>query len=213
MLLMISLKLLMMKIKVCGICVQEQFDALLDLDVDMIGLNFYNKSKRFLNSKLKNSGSSMTKLTGVFVNTPPSTMKAITKEYNLDFVQLHGDEDLDYIIKASQFASVIKVFRIKDNFDPNTLAAYEPYIEFFLLDTYSTEYGGSGLKFNWDILDNIRTNKQIILSGGISLSDVASLNKLKNNSIWGIDINSKFEIGLGVKDLNKIKKLISKIKS
>jgi len=194
-----------MRIKVCGITFQEQFDALVDMGIDMVGLNFYEKSKRFLSADLFVSNRYQTKVVGIFVNESLINLKSISSKYKLDYIQLHGDEDIAYCQYACRFSRLIKVIKVKDEINPDIITMYKPYVDYFLLDTYSTQHGGSGKKFNWELLKEIKTHKKLILSGGISLDDVELLKPYAAlEHIWGVDINSQFEIGPGMKDLNKI---------
>ena len=193
-----------MRIKVCGITFQEQFDKLVELGIDMVGLNFYKKSKRYLESDLIVSNRYQTKVTGVFVNEPLVSLKSIASKFKLDYLQLHGDEDITYCQSACRFSSLIKVIKVKDDIDLNIFKKYNPYVDYFLLDTFTEQYGGSGKTFDWELLSNIQTKKKLIISGGIGMEHVSKLIELKNDRIWGIDVNSKFEIGPGIKDLNKI---------
>jgi len=197
-----------MKIKVCGITFQEQFDALVEMGIDMVGLNFYSKSKRYLTSDLFVSNRYQTKVVGIFVNEPLISLKSISSKYKLDFIQLHGDEDIAYCQYACRFSRLIKVIKVKDEIDIEIIKAFKPYVEYFLLDTYTPEYGGSGKKFNWELLKEIQTHKQFILSGGISLEDAESVKSLSSiDQIWGVDVNSHFEIAPGMKDLNQISQM------
>jgi len=165
-----------MKLKVCGITDSEQFIKINELGVDMIGLNFYKPSKRYIEQFERSKEIPMhatSKRVGVFVNHSKDEILAKQESYKLDYAQLHGDEDLDFCKALNKFIKIIKVWRIKDRIEEfNQIRAFEDYVSFHLFDTYTTNYGGSGVAFNWQILNQLTLTKPFMLSGGISTSAV-----------------------------------------
>ena len=197
--------------------------ALAELKPDYMGLIFYPKSKRFvgeLNIRLLETIRESIKLTGVFVNENLDLVINKIKQYHLKAVQLHGDETPQYCrllrdqsSQANCKIEIIKAFGIDANFDFNDLEAYVDVVDFFLFDTKTPAYGGSGIKFNWDILKNYQCKKQYFLSGGIDTEDMSELRLLNDVRIYAVDLNSKFEISPGLKDIEKLRGAVDILRS
>jgi phosphoribosylanthranilate isomerase len=207
------------KIKICGMRDFYNIRDVCQLLPDYIGFIFYNKSERFVGDQLnrqqlKNFPTSIKKV-GVFVDPTIEYILEQVEKYDLNFVQLHGDETPEFCRKLKLSGiEIIKVFRVDDDFDFNYLEKYKPYSNYFLFDTKSRKYGGSGETFNWNILKNYDNKVPFFLSGGIGLDNIKEVKKLNNVlNIYAIDVNSKFEITPALKDINKIKILISEIRS
>ncbi len=219
------------KLKVCGLTQLDQIRELVALKVDFLGFIFYEKSPRYvLNhlsldeiSEINHQGK-----VGVFVNENADKIIEFAEKADLDFIQLHGDESDDFILKLRKKlkpeVGIIKVVRIgsqeseartkiekvfdfaqTDNQQPTT-------INYLLFDTDSKAFGGTGKTFDWNILNEIKIPLPYFLSGGISLENFHQL-KTINQQPFALDINSKFEIEPGIKDLEKIKEFKNKFKS
>ena len=212
-----------LKIKVCGITDINQAIALEAMGVDCIGFIFYAPSKRYvLNSlqlnDIKNFTSSNAKKVGVFVNEPIEDVIYMVKNAGLDMVQLHGDEDLEYytVLRAQlaaaslQNVQLIKVFRVGDKMPE--IAAFENSADYFLFDTDSKMYGGTGAHFNWELIKGNSIGKPYFLSGGIGPNDIGGVEVMKKTKagkdLFALDINSQFELSPGNKNLEKIKSFI-----
>lgn len=201
-----------MIVKVCGITDSEQYLELISLGVEMIGFNFYPKSKRYLSSPFEgNYTQSSTQNVGVFVNPSLSQVKALAASFKLDLIQLHGNESATFVSEVSQSFRVIKVFGVDDSFEFDVTRAFEKSSEYFLFDTKTPLYGGSGIKFNWDKLNDYHGSTPFLLSGGIEPSDITELSNFSHPKFMGVDINSGFEISPGTKDIEKIRKLLKTI--
>lgn len=202
-----------MIIKVCGLNNGDNINQLMKLDLDFMGIIFYEKSSRFFSSDVLPK--SEKKYVAVFVDESLDVIKKLINIYKFEYVQLHGNEDEKFCKELSSFCNVIKAFRIDDTFDLNDIEKYSKYCKYFLFDTFTESYGGSGKKFNWDLLLNYDHKKDFILSGGINLELISSIKKLKNQlpNLIGVDLNSKFEIKPGLKDINRVKKFIKSIKN
>lgn len=202
-----------MIIKVCGLNNGDNINQLMKLDLDFMGIIFYRKSSRFFSSATLPK--SEKKYVAVFVDESLDVIKKIINKYKFEYVQLHGNEDQKYCKEISSLCNIIKAFRINDRFDLNEIEKYSKYCKYFLFDTFTESYGGSGKKFNWDLLLNYDHKKDFILSGGINLELINSIKKLKNQlpNLIGVDLNSKFEIKPGLKDINRVKKFIKSIKN
>ncbi len=162
------------------------------------------------------------KRTGVFVNEAMDTIADQVIKYDLDAVQLHGDESPDFCrsfrkflhnMQTEKHVEIIKAFGIYDKFDFAVLAGYEDMVDYFLFDTKSIDHGGSGLTFDWAILDNYHGKKPYFLSGGLSSDNIDRINEIKDVRFYGVDLNSKFETEPGVKDIKKLKSVFERIRS
>lgn len=206
-----------MNLKVCGMTDFEQLKTLEEFGIEFAGLIFYEGSKRFVSNKLEDQKSQIRNLqikrVGVFVNARTEDIKEKVKEYGLSYVQLHGDESPEFCEEIKKFIPVIKAVRINDETKLlNELRDYEEACDYFLFDTDSKHYGGTGKKFDWQILESVAIAKPFFLSGGIGLQDVAEINAFDHPMLYAIDINSKFEISQGIKDLKQVEAFIQNLK-
>ena len=181
---------------------------------DMLGFIFFEKSKRYVETidipHFKNLQSQPEKV-GVFVNAEPIFILLQIADYQLDYVQLHGDESPEYcaIIKAENpQVKVIKVFSVGESFDFTKTEEYKGVTDLFLFDTKGKERGGNGFKFNWEILQAYQGETPFLLSGGISLEDVAAVKAFKHPKLWGVDVNSGFESEPGIKKAPEVQQFI-----
>lgn len=206
--------------KVCGMTLPEQVIALDEIGVEFAGFIFYPKSPRYIGNKIapevmKRIKGKIAKV-GVFVNMLYEELMKTVDDYRLDMVQLHGDESPRFCEKIANYVTVIKAFRLSDN-DPIDwiTRSYHDTCDMFMFDTMGSGYGGTGKKFNWDVLKNTSTNKLYFLSGGIESGDEESLKSFATEraakKLFAIDINSKFEISPGVKDLEKVKMFVDRL--
>ncbi len=202
-----------MKLKVCGMKFQSNISKVSKLKPDFMGFIFWSKSKRFFNEKSILISNKINKV-GVFVNQDYDFIEEKINNFKLDFVQLHGEEDYQFCKKIKNRCKVIKVFNIGTNFDFKILNSFESVCDYFLFDTKGDSYGGNGIKFNWKLLKKYPSKIPFLLSGGIDLTDFTEILKIKELEIplIGIDINSKFELKPGLKDIKKVKELIKKMK-
>lgn len=199
-----------MKIKVCGMRDAENISELINLKPDYMGFIFYDKSKRFVANFPEVEIPSEIKKVGVFVNESIDKLIEIAEENNLEAIQLHGNETPKYIeelrVRLIRNVEVFKAFSVDDNFDFSKTDAYQNVCDYFIFDTKGKEYGGNGVKFNWQVLENYKGTTPFLLSGGISQNDAKEINKISHKAFVGIDINSGFEIEPALKNITKIKK-------
>jgi phosphoribosylanthranilate isomerase len=204
-----------MKLKVCGLMNENNIKELIDLTIDYMGFIFYKKSPRFVAEDLSfdfvRTIPKQIKKIGVFVNENSYSIFSHIAHYNLDMVQLHGDETPEICAEFKSQVKVVKAFQMKDGFDFKSLEPYIPFVDYFLFDTATVNYGGSGQTFNWQILNHYHYDIPFFLSGGIDEQHVNEINKLALPKLEAIDINSKFEMTPGLKNIPKIKKFISKL--
>jgi phosphoribosylanthranilate isomerase len=200
-----------MNIKVCGITELKQLQQLDGLDIDFAGMIFYKDSPRYVVGKLdpkdvKKADFDLKK-TGVFVNPEMIDVLDAIDEYGLEVVQLHGDETPEMCEDLSSEVEVIKAFRIAGTEDIDKLVApYDAVCDYYLFDTggLKESFGGTGKQFDWNILAKAKIEKPFFLSGGISVEDAARVKAFKHPDMFGVDINSKFEVSPGVKDMKLI---------
>lgn len=211
-----------MRIKVCGMTKAEQVLQLDELGVEFAGFIFYPKSPRYVLSHMskeqlkKLKGKHINKV-GVFVNSPVEEVLQLVDACGLYLVQLHGDENPRYCEQIANYVTVVKAFRLREGEDILWRAKdYQDAADMFLFDTEGAGYGGTGKKFNWDILKGGNVRKPFFLSGGIQPEDVELLKAFEQESVakdlFAVDINSKFELAPGLKDMNKIQAFVKELK-
>ena len=204
------------KIKICGIKKIETLECCIKNNINYFGLIFYKKSPRYVSyenaldlinySKNKNISS-----VGVFVNENTAYLNKMLKKLNFNFIQLHGEENNQYIkdIKKDNNIKIIKVISV------NTLEDFKKIIEYPNSDLFLFDYkpskkelpGGNAKTFNWSLLRGIKIEKPWFLSGGININNI---NDIKNYAIpYGIDVSSGVEEKLGIKDNKKIVSLVN----
>ena len=202
----------LLKIKVCGNREAENMKEVCKLKPEYVGFIFYKNSKRFVVSPdiLQNDCSA--KRVGVFVNATIEEIKSKVDLYDLDYIQLHGDETPDLKKKTNQIRPVFKAFQIDNNFNFNKLNYYLSACYMFLFDTTSKSYGGSGQKFDWRLLSKYKASVPFLLSGGIGPEDAVAIKALRHPMLAGIDVNSRFEDSPGVKNIELLSEFIKQIK-
>ncbi|WP_262484401.1 phosphoribosylanthranilate isomerase [Chryseobacterium sp. OV279] len=189
------------------------------MKTDFLGFIFYEKSPRYVLNHLKPEDIAQIGhqgKTGVFVNEEIDRIVQIAEQAELNLIQLHGDESEDFIIELRQKlqpdVKIIKVIRIGNNDVEtrkkieNTINSHLSIVDYFLFDTDGKAFGGTGKQFDWTLLNELEIPLPYLLSGGISEENIEDI-KLLNQKPFAVDINSKFEIEPGNKDLEKIKKL------
>lgn len=204
-----------MIVKICGINDPEFLHNSATLSFDLAGFVFYSESERDLSEEIMPGDLDMLPVdvdrVGVFVNEPLHLVIDIATQFALDFIQLHGDEPQVYAEKLAQDFLVIKAFRVSEDFDFSTTKRFEDSCEYFLFDTRAEKVGGTGLKFNWDLLEKYKGDVPFLLSGGIGPEDVDKIKQFSHPKFAGIDINSKFEIKPGIKNLPEISKFLKQL--
>ena len=204
------------QVKVCGLTKLNQIKELIDLKVDFLGFIFYEKSPRYVLNHLsleQISEINHQAKVGVFVNEDLEKIIEISGQADLNFIQLHGNETEEFISELRQKLNlkigIIKVIRIgnlTENLE-SKIHNLKSKIDYLLFDTDSKAFGGTGKTFDWNFLNEIKIPIPYFLSGGISLENIHQLSTI-NHQPFALDINSKFEIEPGNKDINKIKEFI-----
>ncbi len=196
------------KWKVCGL--RDNISDVLALAPDYAGFVFYQKSPRYVGDdfampKMANQNTSKV---GVFVNETIDFIYNKISKYQLDFTQLHGSESPEFCEELRKMGvKIIKAFQVDKAFDFELLKKYDLVADYFLFDTKTKQYGGSGKSFDWSVLKNYAMKKKYFLSGGISIDNIGDLQKLDLTKIHAIDVNSKFESSPGSKKIPMLQKL------
>lgn len=199
-----------MKIKVCGL--RDNIKEVVALNPDFIGFIFYPKSKRYLGSMpasdILNIPRKIQKV-GVFVNQKLEQVCELTHRYDLQYVQLHGEESVSYCqqLKEECPVAIIKVFAGNDLPSVEEIHSFGAVVDYYMFDTKNETYGGSGVKFDWNNIKGLNLPKPIFLSGGLEAEDIKS-SELSGVDIFAIDVNSRFEVSPGRKNIELLKKLM-----
>ena len=199
------------------------------LGVDMIGLIFYPPSPRYVQQFSSGAGiipdyapdMGKTPLrVGVFVDDMPQNIVTRVYNYKLDYIQLHGNEPretlenlratIDPDIKPN--IKIIKAISVSSVEDINKYKEYVGAADLFLFDTKCKTVGGSGEQFDWQVLQAYDGDVPFLLSGGIGPDDVERIRNFHHPKCIGIDLNSKFEIEPALKDVEKLKQFLVKVK-
>lgn len=236
-----------MIIKVCGMRDAENIRAVSDLGIDMIGFIFYKESPRYVQMISARAGiipdysrerldiargkvtasenqfsasGKRPKRVGVFVDEMPQTIITRIYNYDLDYVQLHGNESSIMIdnLRSSvdpdirPGVKIVKALSISGKADIERWHEYEGHADLLLFDTRCKSVGGSGEHFDWSIIEAYDGNIPFILSGGIGPEDAGRIRQLRHPMLAGIDLNSRFETEPGVKDVDKLRDFIEKVR-
>jgi len=206
-----------MKVKVCGMRTWENIQMVAGASPDYIGFIHYEDSPRDV-SKLKmkfvvQSLPEYIEPVAVFVNADVDFAKGKIEENGYTHVQLHGNESPEYCRNLMSEVKIIKAFQINKEFDFASLQDYEQVCDYYLFDTSGAEPGGTGKKFDWDLLQKYEGKKPFFLSGGIGEDDVPKIKSLVMPALFAIDVNSKFEIEPAVKDSGMLGVFIKAIRN
>lgn len=203
--------MLIPKVKICGITNYDDATAAMDMGADVLGFNFYPKSPRYVTAEqatqIINKLPAFIDVAGVFVNSTLEETRDIANHCQLDWVQLHGDENPEFCRwLAYDSAKTMKAFRVKEAQDLQQVDGF--FTDAILLDAYDPKrYGGTGLTFDWNIIGHI--GKRVFLAGGINPDNAVAAVEL---GVYGIDVCSGIESRPGKKDHNKMKELFDNIR-
>ena len=185
------------------------------LGIDLMGFIFWPKSSRYVSERPAYLPTQC-KRVGVFVNEDIETIKRIAEDYDLDYIQLHGSESLEYAQRLRSVygdsVAVIKAFNIATTGDFEATKPYEGIVDYFLFDTKGKSVGGNGEKFDWRVLADYHGETPFLLSGGIGPDDAERVKTFNHPKCIGIDLNSRFELSLAHKDIDKLKSFLEKVK-
>jgi phosphoribosylanthranilate isomerase len=205
----------MTNVKVCGITNLADAEKALEYGADALGFNFYPPSPRFVMAEkartiIQELGHNGLKV-ALFVNATEQRVRDVLgagarEDGGYDAVQFHGEESREFC--AGWRVKVIKAFRIKDRKSIDALREFPA--DYYLLDSWSAGYGGSGASFPWEWLEGLATVK-LILSGGLTADNVGAA--IRQVHPYGVDVCSGVESSPGVKDHEKLKEFINAAKS
>nr|WP_294765110.1 phosphoribosylanthranilate isomerase [Prevotella sp.] len=218
-----------MIIKVCGMRDADNIRDISALGVDMIGLIFYPPSPRYVQQFSSGAGiipdyapdMGKTPLrVGVFVDDMPQNIVTRVYNYKLDYIQLHGNEPRETLenLRATIDPDIkpkIKIIKAISVSSAEDIKKYKEYVgaaDLFLFDTKCKTVGGSGEQFDWQVLQAYDGDVPFLLSGGIGPDDAERVRNFHHPKCIGIDLNSKFEIEPALKDVEKLKQFLVKVK-
>lgn len=185
------------------------------LGIDWMGFIFWPKSSRYVSERPAYLPQKC-KRVGVFVNATIDDIRQHIADYSLDIVQLHGHESTDSIRSLRSLCgdviSIIKAFNIATKEDLNATTPYAGLVDYFLFDTKGPSVGGNGEKFDWSVLEVYNGDTPFLLSGGIGPDDAERILDYHHPKCIGIDLNSRFEIEPGIKDITKLKTFLNDVK-
>ncbi len=194
------------RIKICGMKYPENIVEVGSLLPDYMGFIFWEKSARYFDGIIPTLPKSIKKV-GVFVNETVDGILEKTEKHHLQAVQLHGNESVEFCMdlknKIYNSVEIIKVFSVNDDFDFEVLKPFESVCDYFLFDTKGKLPGGNGTTFDWEVLKKYPSTKPFFLSGGIGIEELENVKQVLKTSlpIYAIDVNSKFEIEPGLKNV------------
>lgn len=203
-----------MIVKVCGMRNAENIRQLEKTDADFLGFIFYPKSPRFVSEPNEAILNCSLKKVGVFVNATLKNILSSVETYKLDYVQLHGNESPMVCANLKNLGlTVLKAFPIENENDLQNTKEYEDVVDYFLFDTKCADYGGSGKRFDWSVLNQYQGETPFLLSGGIKPESLNDLIAFEHPRFEGIDLNSGFEISPAMKDADLLKDFITKFRN
>ncbi|MBC6611252.1 phosphoribosylanthranilate isomerase [Hymenobacter sp. BT507] len=206
-----------LRIKVCGMRSDENIREVAKLGVDFMGFIFYAKSPRYaaptLNVQTLDKLPPSVLKVGVFVDETTAVIRQRVVEYGLDLVQLHGHESPEQCAELRAVGLlIIKAFSVGEAFDFAQVAPYADCCNYFLFDTKGPALGGNGTTFDWQLLERYPLSVPYFLAGGLDLAHAQELQTLRLPGLFGIDLNSRFELAPGEKDVGKLRQLFQRLR-
>ena len=204
-------------VKVCGMRDADNIREVEAIGIDYMGFIFWPKSSRYV-SEMPTYLPTKCKRVGVFVDASIGDVMTIAEQYQLDLIQLHGQESSSYITQLrphlsllNSKISIIKALNIATTADLANAKQYEGIVDYLLFDTKGKSVGGNGEKFDWSVLSAYTGNTPFLLSGGIGPDDAERVKAFNHPKCIGIDLNSKFELSPALKDVNKLQEFIKEL--
>ena len=207
-----------LKIKICGVKNKEIAQHAIDAGASFIGFIFYQKSHRNIAiencEQILHEIKDLTIPVAVTVNPDDKLLDDLLR-IGFQYIQLHGQETHEMVkrIKLKYDFKIIKAFGVSSSQDLDELVKYEPFVEYFLLDTppQANVQGGTGHRFDWKIIENLSITKNFFLSGGLNKDNIISAINLRKTSYF--DVSSGVEDSEGIKDKQLITEFIDKAKN
>jgi phosphoribosylanthranilate isomerase len=206
-----------LKIKVCGMKDPGNLEEVCALAPDWVGYIFFRESPRYVGDQpdltLFSIPAGRSTRVGVFVDQAIPAIRMIVEKGWVDYVQLHGSESPDYCkTLADEGIRVIKALDPEKNEDPRVLEGFAPVVDCFLFDKAGKGYGGTGRKFNWEVLEGYAMPVPFLLGGGIGPDDGPLLRQLDTAGLVGVDVNSRFEDSPGMKNIMVLERFMREIR-
>ncbi|HLF33292.1 MAG TPA: phosphoribosylanthranilate isomerase [Cyclobacteriaceae bacterium] len=204
-------------LKVCGMRDAMNIREAAQLMPDFMGFIFYPASPRYvgqenISDRLKSLPGKIKKA-GVFVDENPGSLVSIMNINDLDIVQLHGNESQGYCeLLKKEGLVIMKSIRVGKEFDFRDMAPFIGVADYFLFDTKGTTYGGTGVPFEWEVLNDYPYEVPFFLSGGVGIENIDGVKRLRSKQLMAIDVNSRIESAPGIKDIEKLKILQARLK-
>ncbi|UCG34800.1 MAG: phosphoribosylanthranilate isomerase [Candidatus Omnitrophota bacterium] len=212
----------MVKVKICGITNLDDAIKACEYGADLLGFVFVKDTLRYIGKdkardivlRLPEEYKNKVDRVGLFMNEDIERVAEITSFCDLNFIQLHGQEDVDYcrdLRKRLAGYKILKAIKVKDEFSLEAISEYDA-IDFFLFDSFAENVpGGTGKRFKWDILEGCDFNKPFFLAGGLTPENIADAIRMVKP--YGVDVSSGVEKEPGIKDEIKVKEFIANAKS
>lgn len=203
------------EIKVCGMRDPGNLEQLCALDPEYVGFIFHPPSRRYVGKRpdpalFRIPGPEIKKV-GVFVDEELHRVKRAIELFGLEAVQLHGGESVEYCRRLAH--APVKIIKMLDPRGPASEArGYMDVADLFLFDSAGAGKGGTGLKFDWDLLADLSLQFPFLLSGGIGPGDAGRIGSFHHPGFRGIDVNSRFELSPGIKDIDLLRTFIMEIR-
>ena len=209
-----------MFIKVCGMRDAQNIRDVEALGVDILGFIFWPGSARYVSEKPDYLPVEAERA-GVFVNAPLDEVVQKVKDYKLNYVQLHGDENLSYVTNLHKLLSssvdnmprIIRAIRVESRSKVLKAMMWDGYVDGILFEAPTTGYGGSGESFDWSLLSSYRGRTPFFLTGGIGPQSIDALMEFEHPQWIGVDLNSRFESAPAFKDIQLLRPFIEKLRS
>lgn len=206
-----------LKIKICGMRESGNIREISILQPEYMGFIFYPGSKRYAGrlspDKVKDLPDNIKKV-AVFVNASREEIVSTCKAYSIRILQLHGDEPPAFCRSFQEEGfKVIKAFRVEQGLDVEAMDRFAKTCDFILLDTSGEGFGGTGIKFDWNQLQNYTLELPFFLSGGVAPGDAARIMDMDIPQLYALDLNSRFEIKPGLKNVEELGNFIRKIRT
>lgn len=204
----------MLRVKICGVTNVGDARAACDAGADLVGLNFYEKSPRYISTaeaaKIRAELPAEVEAVGVFVNTKPSDVLKLCRSLNLNAAQLHGDETPEIVSEIARDVTVFKAFRVDESFSFDNFDDY-PEASAFLLDAARAgQYGGTGITTDWAVARRAAQSHRILLAGGLKIENVAAAIRLVRP--YAVDVASGVESKPGKKDHARMREFIQEVR-
>ncbi len=191
----------------------ENVAAVAALGISMMGFILYDKSARYVDEEAPQTPETLDRV-GVFVNSSVGEVLEFAQFHKLKYVQLHGMESPAMCRQLRSYGlGVIKAISVASADDLKRTRQYDGFVDYLLFDTKCESHGGSGVRFDWSILESYKDTTPFLLSGGIDSDSADEINNISHPAFAGIDLNSRFEISPALKDVEKLRSFIEKIKN